>query len=234
MSSEASNHVLSLPALPYAYNALEPIISEKIMVLHHQKHHQTYTTKANEALAKLYADEKTRALATSGIENLVSHLETVPEAVRGVIRNHGGGFINHALFWRVMRPVTRDGNGALVPSVPSSSSSLAARINQVFGSLEQFQKQFNAQALGLFGSGWVWLYVDGVDGSLVLSTSLNQDSPLNAGKNHKLIFALDVWEHAYYLDYQNRRDEYVNQFWFIVNWDVIEKLYDEAVKNAKL
>lgn len=198
----------SLPDLPYAYDALEPHIDAKTMEIHHSKHHQAYISKANAAL------EGHSDLAAKSIEELVSDLGAVPEAIRGAIRNNGGGHANHSLFWTVMSP-----NGGGAPS-----GDLAAAIDSTFGGLDAFKEQFSNAAATRFGSGWAWLSVDG--GNLVVESSPNQDSPLSEGRTP--ILGLDVWEHAYYLNYQNRRPDYISAFFNVVNWDEVAQRYVAA------
>ena len=198
----------SLPDLPYAYDALEPHIDAKTMEIHHTKHHQAYISKANAAL------EGHNDLAAKSIEDLVSDLSSVPEAIRGAIRNNGGGHANHSLFWTVMSP---DGGG-------TPSGDLAEAIDSTFGSLDAFKEQFSNAAATRFGSGWAWLSVDG--GKLVVESTPNQDTPLSEGRTP--ILGLDVWEHAYYLNYQNRRPDYISAFFNVVNWDEVAKRYAAA------
>ncbi len=192
----------TLPPLPYAYDALEPVIDVQTMTIHHTKHHQAYITKLNEAVAA------ESSLAGKSVEDLLRKLEQVPESVRGAIRNHGGGHANHSLFWKILTP---SGNAK------QPTGKLASAIDAKFGSLEKMQSAFNAAAAGQFGSGWAWLVVS--DSGLEVVATPNQDSPLSAGKTP--ILGLDVWEHAYYLHYQNRRPEYIASFWKIVNWEQV-------------
>jgi len=198
----------SLPDLPYAYDALEPHIDAKTMEIHHTKHHQAYISKANAAL------EGHSDLVAKSIEDLVSDLSAVPEAIRGAIRNNGGGHANHSLFWTVMSP-----NGGGAPS-----GELADDINSTFGSLDTFKEQFTNAAATRFGSGWAWLSVDG--GKLLVESTPNQDTPLSEGRTP--ILGLDVWEHAYYLNYQNRRPDYITGFFNVINWDEVAKRYTAA------
>ncbi|WP_017728335.1 superoxide dismutase [Halalkalibacterium ligniniphilum] len=197
-----------LPQLPYAANALEPHIDEQTMNIHHGKHHNTYVTKLNAAL------EGHDDLAGKSIEELVSNLDAVPENIRGAVRNNGGGHANHTLFWQILSP-----NGGGAPT-----GELADAINDAFGSFDAFKEQFADAAANRFGSGWAWLIVDG--GKLAITSTPNQDTPLMEGKTP--ILGLDVWEHAYYLNYQNRRPDYINAFWNVVNWDEVTKRYNEA------
>lgn len=195
--------MFTLPALGYAYDALEDYISKDIMELHHTKHHQTYVDKLNAALAE-YPDLQSKAIVS-----LLKDLDTIPEAIRTAVRNHGGGHYNHSLFWQCMAP-----NAGGTPT-----GSLAADIAQKYGSFDAFKEEFNKKAASVFGSGWVWLMPD-----LEILTSPNQDSPLMNG-GAEPILGLDVWEHAYYLDYKNKRDEYAQAWWNVVNWDFVASRY---------
>ncbi|WP_207368169.1 superoxide dismutase SodA [Heyndrickxia coagulans] len=198
----------TLPQLPYAYDALEPYIDKETMNIHHTKHHNTYVTNLNKAL------EGHDDLASKSVEDLISDLNAVPEEIRTAVRNNGGGHANHSLFWTLLSP-----NGGGEPK-----GALLDVINSKFGSFEKFKEQFAAAAAGRFGSGWAWLVVH--NGELEIMSTPNQDSPLSEGK--KPVLGLDVWEHAYYLKYQNRRPEYISAFWNVVNWDEVEKLYEAA------
>lgn len=198
----------SLPELPYGYDALEPHIDTKTMEIHHTKHHQAYINKVNDAL------EGHSDLASKSIEDLMSDLSAVPESIRGAVRNNGGGHANHSLFWTIMSP-----NGGGTPS-----GDLAAAIDKKFGSFDAFKTEFSNAAATRFGSGWAWLSVS--NGELVVESTPNQDTPLSEG--HTPICGLDVWEHAYYLNYQNRRPDYVSAFWNVVDWDAVAKRYADA------
>ncbi|TWK42472.1 Superoxide dismutase [Mn] [Bacillus paralicheniformis] len=197
-----------LPELPYAYDALEPHIDKETMNIHHTKHHNTYVTKLNEAVAGK------QDLESKSVEELVANLDAVPENIRTAVRNNGGGHANHSLFWKLLSP-----NGGGAPT-----GELAEAINGKFGSFDQFKEDFAAAAAGRFGSGWAWLVVN--NGELEITSTPNQDSPLSEGKTP--ILGLDVWEHAYYLNYQNRRPDYIKGFWNVVNWDEVARLYSEA------
>ncbi len=199
----------SLPDLPFAYDALEPNIDARTMEIHHTKHHNGYVTKTNAALEG-YDD-----LAAKTIEDLMRGLADVPEAIRGAVQNNGGGHANHSLFWSIL---SADGGGA-------PSGDLAAAIDATFGSFDEFKTKFAAAAGTRFGSGWAWLSVDG-SGGLVVESTANQDTPLSSG--HTPIVGLDVWEHAYYLNYQNRRPDYVAAFWNVVNWNAVSERYAAA------
>jgi Fe-Mn family superoxide dismutase len=196
-----------VPALPYAYDALEPHIDEATMRLHHDKHHQAYVDKANGAL------EGTE-LADKPITEVVANLAAVPEDKRGVVRNNGGGHLNHTLFWESMSP---DGGGA-------PEGELAQAIESAFGSFDDFKEQFEAAGVARFGSGWAWLVVDG--GQLAITSTANQDNPVSDGQTPLL--GNDVWEHAYYLKYQNRRPEYLKAWWNVVNWSKVAERYSAA------
>ena len=198
-----------LPELPYPYDALAPVIDAETMNIHHTKHHQAYINNLNNAL------KGQSGLAGKSIEELLRNLDTLPSAIRTAVQNNGGGHANHSLFWTVMRPVGG-------PAKPTGK--LSEAIAKSFGSLEQMQEKFNAAATTRFGSGWAWL-VTGKNGLEVTSTA-NQDSPLSQGQTPLL--GLDVWEHAYYLKYQNRRPEYIAGFWKIVNWEQVSKNFDAA------
>ncbi|MCA1840098.1 MAG: superoxide dismutase, partial [Actinobacteria bacterium] len=193
----------TLPALPYDFGALEPHIDAKTMEIHHDKHHQTYVDKLNAAI------EGKDDLYYDNVDELLRNFSKVPADVQGPVRNHGGGHSNHSLFWTTL---SADGGGE--PSGP-----LADAIKSDLGSFKEFQEKFNAAATNQFGSGWAWLVVDG--GKLAVLNLPNQDSPLIDGKTP--VLGLDVWEHAYYLKYQNRRPEYIEAFWNIVNWEEVAK-----------
>jgi len=194
-----------LPKLPYAVDALEPYIDAQTMTIHHDKHHQTYITNLNAAL------EKHPELASKSLEDLLSDLNAVPEDIRGAVRNHGGGTWNHNLFWEIMGPKM---GGA-------SSGEVTRALEAAFGSFDAFKSEFEKAANGRFGSGWAWLVKKG-DGLAIVSTA-NQDNPLSDGLTP--ILGLDVWEHAYYLKYQNRRAEYVSNWWNVVNWGSVAERY---------
>jgi superoxide dismutase, Fe-Mn family len=197
-----------LPQLPYAYDALEPHIDKETMNIHHTKHHNTYVTNLNNAL------EGNEELLSKTVEEVVSNLDAVPEAARTAVRNNGGGHANHSLFWQVISP-----NGGGEPT-----GELADAIKSKFGGFEGFKEEFSKAATTRFGSGWAWLVVN--NGELEVTSTPNQDSPLMEGKTP--ILGLDVWEHAYYLNYQNRRPEYIGAFWNVVNWEEVSKRYASA------
>jgi Fe-Mn family superoxide dismutase len=199
-----------LPPLPYPFAALEPHIDARTMEIHHDKHHQAYITNANNAL-KDYPD-----LAAKPVEELLANLSVVPEAIRTVVRNNAGGHANHSFFWKIMGP---NAGG-------SPKGKLADAINSTFGSFDQFKEKFQAAAIGRFGSGWAWLVLN-KQGKLEITSTPNQDTPISDGL--KPIFGIDVWEHAYYLLYQNRRPDYLKAYWNVVNWDEVEKYYAAAV-----
>jgi len=197
-----------LPDLPYAFDALEPHIDARTMEIHHDRHHAGYVNKVNAAL------EGHPNLAAKSIEDVLRDINSVPENIRTAVRNNGGGHANHSLFWQVMSP---DGGGR-------PAGALASAIKSAFGGLDALKDQFTKAALGRFGSGWAWLVVGGAELS-VISTA-NQDSPLMDGLTP--ILGLDVWEHAYYLKYQNKRGEYVNAWWNVVNWPDVARRYEAA------
>jgi Fe-Mn family superoxide dismutase len=193
----------SLPPLPYPSDALEPHIDKQTMEIHHGKHHQTYVTNLNAAL------EKHPDLQSKSVEDLLRGINTVPEDIRTAVRNNGGGHANHTMFWQIMGPKAGgQPTGAIADAIKSS-----------FGSFDAFKDQFSKAGLGRFGSGWAWVIDQG--GKLTIESTANQDSPLMEGK--KIVFGLDVWEHAYYLKYQNRRADYIGAWWSVVNWSEINK-----------
>jgi Fe-Mn family superoxide dismutase len=205
-----------LPKLPYAPTALEPHIDAKTMEIHHGKHHNAYVTNANNALK----DHPT--LANLDVNTLIADLIKVPESIRGAIRNNAGGHSNHSFFWTIMGP----GKGG------APKGKLAEAINSTWGSFDKFKEEFAKAAASRFGSGWAWLLV-GADKKLLIGSTANQDSPLMgkavAGVEGKPVIGLDVWEHAYYLNYQNRRPDYVTAWWNVVDWDAAEKNYQAAL-----
>jgi Fe-Mn family superoxide dismutase len=194
-----------LPALPYAHDALEPFIDTMTMQIHHGKHHATYVTNLNAALEQ-YPD-----LQKQSIDDLIRNIASVPEAIRTAVRNNGGGHANHAMFWQIMAPKAGgDPSGPLADAIKAS-----------FGSVEAFKGEFKKAALGRFGSGWAWLVNTG--GKLTIESTPNQDSPVMEGK--QVVMGVDVWEHAYYLKYQNRRADYVDAWWSVVNWSEVAKRF---------
>ena len=197
-----------LPKLPYAYDALEPHIDAQTMEIHHTKHHQGYVNKLNDALTKAPNLQKT------SLEELLRGIGTVPEAIRTAVRNNGGGHANHTLFWQVMAP---KGGG-------KPSGKLADAITKTFGGFDTFKEQFTAAATGRFGSGWAWLIL--LNGKLSIESTANQDSPIMEGKTP--ILGLDVWEHAYYLKYQNRRPDYIKAWWNVINWPEVARRFESA------
>lgn len=199
-----------LPKLAYAYNALEPHIDARTMEIHHTKHHQTYITNLNKAL------EGHEALAAKSVETLISDLNSVPENIRTAVRNNGGGHANHTLFWSIMKP----GSGG------NPKDALADALNAAFGSFAAFKDKFEAAGMGRFGSGWAWLSLSG--GALEIHSTPNQDSPSMEGKTP--VMGCDVWEHAYYLNYQNRRADYLKAWWNVVDWDAVAARYAAAKK----
>jgi Fe-Mn family superoxide dismutase len=200
-----------VPPLPYDYNALEPHVDEQTMRLHHDKHHQAYVDKANAALEGTeWADRP--------VEEVIQNLDALPEDKRTAVRNNGGGHANHSFFWQIMSP---DGGG-------EPNGELASGIESTFGTLDALKQEVNEAGVNRFGSGWTWLVVDG--GALAVMSTPNQDSPLMEGKTP--VLGIDVWEHAYYLKYQNRRPEYLEAWWNVVNWPEISRRYEEARKGA--
>ncbi|MDN4619343.1 superoxide dismutase [Paenibacillus sp. PsM32] len=197
-----------LPALPYPNNALEPHIDEQTMMIHHDRHHNTYVTSLNTAL------ESAPELQGKSLEELISNLDSVPEGIRTAVRNHGGGHYNHSLFWEIIGP---DAGGA-------PTGDIAAAIDSELGGFEKFKEDFAKAATTRFGSGWAWLVVK--DGKLAVTSTPNQDSPVMEGATPLL--GIDVWEHAYYLKYQNKRPDYIAAFWNVINWDAVNKRYAAA------
>ena len=195
-----------LPPLPYPKDALEPHIDALTMEIHHTKHHQAYIDNLNKALES-HPDVQTKLL-----DDILKNLSAVPESIRTAVRNHGGGHYNHSFFWQLMKP---KGGGEPTGIVGDS-------IKKFFGTVDAFKDSFNTQAKTVFGSGWAWLSVD-ADGKLIITTTPNQDSPLS--QQLQPILGLDVWEHAYYLKYQNRRPDYINAWWHVINWDMVEENY---------
>ena len=198
----------TLPPLPYDFAALEPHIDAKTMEIHHGKHHQTYVNNLNAAI------EKAPDLAKKSLDDLMRSVNTVPESVRTAVRNNGGGHWNHSMFWQIMGPKAGGEPGG----------NLGNAIRSAFGDFAKFREQFSAAGVGRFGSGWVWLINSG--GKLSISSTPNQDNPLMEGQ--RAIMGLDVWEHAYYLKYQNRRPDYITAWWNVVNWKEVEKRFSQA------
>jgi len=198
-----------LPKLPYAFNALEPTIDAQTMEIHHDKHHAAYVTNLNKAL------ESAPELQNKSAEDLIKNLNAVPEAIRTAVRNNGGGHVNHSMFWTIMAP-----HAGGHPTGP-----LADAINAAFGGYDAFVEKVNAAGASRFGSGWAWLSLD-ASGKLVVHSTANQDNPLMEGMHP--IMGVDVWEHAYYLKYQNRRAEYLKAWWNVVNWDAVAQRYAAA------
>lgn len=196
--------MFELPKLDYAYNALEPYIDEMTMTIHHTKHHQAYIDNVNKAIAGTPFEKM-------AVEDILKDLNAVPDSIRTAVRNHGGGHYNHSLFWKMMGP----GKGG------SPSGEFGEAINGKFGSFDKFVELFSASAMSRFGSGWAWLVSN--NGTLEITSMPNQDNPISEGKNPLL--GLDVWEHAYYLRYMNKRADYVKAWWNVVNWEFVESLY---------
>ena len=212
-------HPFKLPQLPYDYNALEPYIDEKTMTIHHTKHHQTYVDKLNAAL------EGHKELHNKSVEDLLKNLAGVPDAIRTAVRNHGGGHLNHSFFWPIMSPEKQDPKGEVLSS-----------IEEKFGGFDKFKEQFSTAAVGHFGSGWCWLVLNKpthemrqpADGQLEIMTTPNQDNPIS---QHRMpILGLDLWEHSYYLKYQNKRPDYIAAWFNVVNWEEVDKHFKQAMK----
>ena len=201
----------TLPPLPYDYAALEPHIDEQTMRIHHDKHHAAYVNNLNTAL------EPHANLQSKSIEDLIANIDALPEAIRAPVRNNGGGHFNHTFFWEIMAP-----GGGKEPT-----GALADSINKGFGGLASFKEQFQKAGVGRFGSGWAWLTVDKA-GTVAIESTPNQDSPAMAGKS--VVLGCDVWEHAYYLKYQNRRPDYIAAWWNVVNWTVVGKRFESLKK----
>ena len=201
--------MFNLPKLTYAYDALEPFIDAKTMEIHYTKHHQAYVDKLNKAL------EKYPKLQKNSAEDLIKNLHVVPEDIRTAVRNHGGGHVNHSFFWQILKK-----------DVEPKGEILKA-INKKFKGIDKFKEMFKDAATGLFGSGWAWLVIN-KDGGLEIMKTPNQDNPISQGKTP--ILGVDMWEHSFYLKYQNRKNEYVDAFWHVVNWEQVEKNYKEAKK----
>jgi len=200
------NH--TLPKLPYAYDALEPYIDARTMEIHHTKHHQTYIDKLNAAV------KGHQELETLSAEQLIRNLSETPETIRTAVRNHGGGHVNHSFFWPLLKK-------EIAPAGPVIDA-----IKRKFGSFDEFKESFSNAAGLLFGSGWAWLTID--RGEMTIVTTANQDNPMSQG--HKPVLGLDVWEHAYYLRYQNRRAEYIAAFFTVINWDKVNEHFQSAMK----
>jgi len=211
-TADASEAPFTLPTLPYAYDALEPYIDTQTMQIHHYRHHQAYVDNLNKAVA---ADQ---ALVRLTVDQLLQRLDTLPANLRTAVRNQGGGHANHSLFWQTLCPAAKSGKPA---------GSFAAALQRSFGGREPFEEQFRATAGGVFGSGWAWLSVDSGK-QLLLDSAPNQDSPLMSGRQPLL--GIDVWEHAYYLKYQNRRADYLKAILSVINWDFVSARYEELVK----
>jgi superoxide dismutase, Fe-Mn family len=197
------------PALPYEYNGLEPYIDEATMKIHHDKHHVAYTTNFNKAL------EKYPKIAQQSAEDILRNIDSLPEDIRAAAKNHGGGHVHHSFFWEIMAPAGQGGQ---------PEGELLQAIVKAFGSLEKFKEEFTQAAMTVFGSGWAWLSI--VDGQLAIEKTSKQDSPYSLG--HTPILGIDVWEHSYYLKYQNRRAEFVESFFNVINWLKVAQLYQAS------
>lgn len=202
----------TLPTLKYEFNALEPNIDQATMEIHYGKHHQTYVNNLNAAL------EGKADLLEKSLEDLLSNLDAIPEEIRTAVRNNGGGHLNHSLFWEVIAPAKENN---------APTGKLAEAINEAFGSFDTFKQQFAAAATTRFGSGWAWLIVNG-EGKLQVTSTPNQDNPIMDGQ--QAILGLDVWEHAYYLNYQNRRPDYIASFFNIIDWEVVAEKFENSLK----
>jgi Fe-Mn family superoxide dismutase len=207
--------MFTLPELPYEYNALEPYIDEETMRIHHNKHHGAYVSNLNEAL-KDYPE-----LQNKTAEELLQNLNQIPETIRTKVRNNAGGHVNHSLFWQIMAPAEK--GGGVMPK-----GKLLEAIDKVFGSFDSFKERFTAAGMGRFGSGWAWLVVS--EGKLEILDTPNQDNPLIEAKGVPIL-GLDVWEHAYYLKYQNRRGDYITAWWNVVNWGKIEERFEKETSS---
>jgi Fe-Mn family superoxide dismutase len=201
-----------LPELGYAYDALEPFVDAQTMKIHHQKHHATYVNKLNAAL------EGHSDLAEKSPEDLIRHLDQVPEEIRTAVRNHGGGHVNHTFFWKILKPMV------------DFTGEVAEAINAKYGGLDNFKKEFLKTAMGVFGSGWAWLVVN-ADGELEIKGTPNQDNPMTRGETPLL--GVDVWEHAYYLKYQNRRPDYIEAIFDVMNWNVVNENFRRTREMVK-
>ncbi len=199
----------NLPDLPYAYDALEPYIDAQTMEIHHSKHHAAYVSKLNAAI------EGSADLESKSIEDLIKNLHTVPENIRTAVRNNGGGHLNHSIFWKLMGP----GKGG------NPVGDLSTAIDAKFGSFDALKEEFSTAAANRFGSGWAWLVVNST-GNLSVTSTANQDNPITDGSS--VLLGLDVWEHAYYLKYQNRRPEYIQNWWQVVNWEAVNDRYSDV------
>lgn len=208
-AASATSGPFTLPPLPYPYDALEPYIDARTMEIHHDKHHAAYVANLNKAVVE-FPD-----VAKMSVEDMLKSLNAVPEKIRTAVRNNGGGHFNHSLFWQMLK---KDGG--------EPTGALAKAIDSAFGSFSTFKEDFSKAAIGQFGSGWAWLVIDG-NKQLSIEPTANQDSPVSQGKQPLL--GVDVWEHAYYLKYQNRRPEYVAAFFHVINWDFVAERYEQAV-----
>ncbi|CAF1021792.1 unnamed protein product [Rotaria sordida] len=217
---------LTLPTLPYAYNALEPVLSEYLMRLHHDKHFQMYTNKSNIILKKMFtdtqSDNKLKEIVKQPIEIILTQLEYLPHQYQLSLRYNGGGYFNHKLFFSMLKTPTStvDENKPIGP--------LLEAIEKNFGSFDKFKQLFSSASYEFFGSGWIWLYIDAQTKRLILNFTVNQDNPIMYDKNHIILLCIDLWEHAYYPVYENRRNEYIENFWRIINWSFVNQLYIEG------
>ncbi|CAF0887973.1 unnamed protein product [Adineta steineri] len=224
---------LTLPPLPYDYKAYEPVLSEKIMRLHHDKHFFTYMNKTNAALKAMFVDTKMdgklKEIAKLPIEDILTQLQVLPDQYHLALRHNGGGYLNHRFFFSILKAPT----ATVAENKPTGD--LLAAIEKSFGTFEKFHELFSAASVNLFGSGWVWLYVDARTNQLVLNFTANQDHPIMFDKNNYVVMGIDLWEHSYYPVYENRRAEYVDNFWRIVDWNVVGKIFTERpIKRSDL
>jgi len=217
---------LTLPPLPYAYNALEPVISERLMRLHYDRHFRTYANQTNVALKAMFFDrilnDTIKAIAKQPIEVILTQVQTLPDQYHIALRHSGGGYLNHKLFFSMLKPPTT------TAAENKLTGPLLEAIERSFGSFDKFKELFSGLAVSLFGSGWIWLYIEAGQKRLVLNFTANQDNPIIFNKDHVVVLGIDLWEHAYYLDYEDRRSEYVENFWRLVNWPYVTKLYTDG------
>ncbi|CAF4246977.1 unnamed protein product [Rotaria sp. Silwood2] len=218
---------LILPALPYDYYALEPILSEHLIRLHHDKHFSEYKTKANAILKSIMDDEmynnQLKNLAKQPIEYILTHIQQLPEKYQLPLRNNGGGYVNHKIFFSMLRKPT------VMSAENLPTGLLLEAIENSFGSFDRFKEMFTAASVNIFGSGWIWLYIDAQSKLLSINFTINQDNPIIFDKNHAVLLCIDLWEHAHYPVYENYQNEYVNNFWRIINWPFVESLYTQGI-----
>ena len=237
---------LTLPALPYAYDALEPVISSATMRSHHLSHHSSYTDAVNAVLVQLRSQPHTKALTKLGLDHILTHIHNLSlpltDTQRRQLRNQGGGYVNHVLYFAHLTPPLpppqhtegqQRGDASLIPDrQPQAGSEVGGRLVSTWGSFDGFREAFTAAAMAVFGSGWAWLIEDGQSGELRIEMTAAQDNPLMEDRGHVILLALDLWEHAYYLDHQSRRRAYVDGFWKVVDWGVVEQRMMQAKGKA--